>query len=420
MLTLHAKDHPHLFELAEFLGPLCGQAWLVGGTIRDLLLDNHPADYDIAFSGDLSAKVLAWSQQQQGSWFWLDKERNQSRVMLDNGRLQFDFAPLRAATIQEDLRLRDYTLNAIALPLKDLTTGGLIDPLDGVADLQAGRLRCCSGDVLKDDPLRCLKGIRHHAQHGWTFTPETIDQLRAAAPLISQIAGERLRTELSHILAGPHLSSAIDLLEETHLAQELFPKFRGQEFQIGLSHARKQLALLSAFEPIVIRLEENYEPLLNLHSLLILALIFICTTDFIPALIERLRLSRRSSKLIDSLLRSEPARIDFDLQDSPRISALKVERIGTEPIAQLLFTLLRYQGTELISLSSVAITHFINHLSRERIPDLLGGNALREKYPALSGKEIGLWLERIKAAEINEEISSVGEAEAWLDQQFSI
>ncbi len=419
MLRLLPQDHPQLFSFAEFISSSSGQAWLVGGTVRDLLLGQQPADYDIAFSGNLSTEIRSWSQRLHGSWFWLDKERNQSRVLLADGGLQFDFAQLRAKTIEEDLRLRDFTINAIALPLPLLSAGGLIDPLDGVADLQAGCLRSCSGDVLREDPLRCLKGVRHHAQHGWRFTPETIDQLGDAALLLDRVAGERLRTELAQILAAPHLTSAIRVLEETGLAQELFPTFREQKFQLEFVQVRRRLEKLSSHRQIGAQLKVEYEPLLTLRSLLVLALILACTAEFKPTVIERLRLSRRSGHLLNILLGSEAVQVDFNLQDSPRVCALKLERFGREPIARLLFALLHRQGSEQDSLSAEAIAHYSAHLKQGRVPDLLGGEVLTGRFPDLAGKAVGFWLERLKMAEIKGEINNVGEAEVWLRRQFS-
>ena len=419
MLTLQAQDHPQLFDFAEFLGSSCARAWLVGGTVRDLLLGEQPADYDIAFCGDLSPEIRSWSRLRQGCWFWLDQERNQSRVLLEGGRLQFDFAPLRADTILGDLRLRDFTLNAIALPMQQLTAGALIDPLGGVADLQSGNLRSCSADVLISDPLRCLKGIRHHAQRGWEFTPETLGQIRATATLLNRVAGERLRTELSRILTAPHLTSAIRLLAETGLDRELFPGFNESQFRVAIRQARKRLDTLAAFEPIRVQLEAECESLLPLQSLLILALIFSCTTTFNPESVERLRLSRRSSRLLDLLVNSEPARIDLKADDSPRISALKLEQLGAEPVARLLFTLLQGQGAEPLSLYAAALARYDAQLRCGRVPDLLGGDILIGQCPTLSGKEIGVWLGKIKEAEINGEISCDSEAEAWLKRQFS-
>lgn len=419
MLTLHPQTHPHLFNLAEFLGPSSAQAWLVGGTIRDLVRGQRPADYDIAFNGDLSSEIFAWARQLRGSWFWLDETRSQSRVMFENDRLQFDFAPLRAGTIEEDLRLRDFTINALALPLQALPAGDLIDPLDGQDDLSRGILRICSAGVLQDDPLRCLKGVRHHAQHGWRFEPESLRRIREAAHLLRQIAGERLRTELAYILSAPRLASAIHWLVETGLAQEMFPSFDGRKFQVLFANTQKRLVRLGAFDIFQSALAKDCEALLSLRSLLILALILDSTDQHQPALVERLRLSRKSQRVLKVLQDVEPLCLEFNPQDSPRVSALRVEQIGYEPVARLLYTLLRSRDSDLDSASADAVKYYLIHLKQGRVPDLMGGSALKEQYPRLSGREIGILQKRIKGAEIKGEIKERGEVPGWLERQFS-
>ena len=395
------------------------RAWLVGGTVRDLLLGQRPADYDIAFNDDLSPEIRDWARRLQGSWFWLDKERNQSRVILDGGRLQFDFASLRAADIEDDLRLRDFTVNAIALPLLELSAGGLIDPLGGQNDLRKGVLRTCSAEVLKDDPLRCLKGIRHHAQHGWKFDPESLRRIREAAPLLGHVAGERIRTELAYILAAPRFASAIRLLVETGLAQELLPSFDNRKFQTRLTNVQARLTRLAAFREIGNALNNEYEAHLPLRSLLLLSLLLGCSSHNLAAFAERLRLSRKSRNLLDALTKAVPLQLEFNLEDGPRVSALRMEQIDREPVAGVIHTLLQKQDFALDEVCAAAIGHYVTQLRQGRVPDLMDGNTLKGRYPTLSGQEIGDLLGQIKVAEIKGEIAGKNGVGGWLERQFS-
>ncbi|MCF6179710.1 MAG: CCA tRNA nucleotidyltransferase, partial [Geopsychrobacter sp.] len=175
-------------------------AWLVGGAVRDLLNAETPDDFDIAFAEDLTPLVKLWARRNNGHWFWLDKQRNQSRVVFVAAGLQFDFSALRAADISSDLKLRDFTLNAMALPLSvDPPINGLIDPLDGQNALKDGLLKGCSPGVFLDDPLRVLKGVRHVAERGWQVEPKTARLFVEAAPGLISVAGERIKSERSKI-----------------------------------------------------------------------------------------------------------------------------------------------------------------------------------------------------------------------------
>jgi poly(A) polymerase/tRNA nucleotidyltransferase (CCA-adding enzyme) len=106
------------------------QAWLVGGYVRDLLLGRAAGDIDVAVTGDALALARAFADSQGGAYVPLDAERNTGRVVIGAGqeddgsntapppgRIYIDIAQLRAATIEQDLRARDFTINALAIPL---------------------------------------------------------------------------------------------------------------------------------------------------------------------------------------------------------------------------------------------------------------------------------------------------------------
>ncbi len=114
-------------------------------------------------------------------------------------------AGLRAARLEADLRLRDFTVDALARPLEG---GGIVDPLKGLDDLAARRLRLCSAGALQDDPLRVLRLARLARTCGFVPDHGATTAAVAAAPLLTQVSGERVRDELSAILAGPDAAVA--------------------------------------------------------------------------------------------------------------------------------------------------------------------------------------------------------------------
>jgi poly(A) polymerase len=165
--------------LASLLPPDV-ECFLVGGALRDWQLGRPVADLDFAVSCDPTELARAFAAAVGGHWFLLDAERRQSRVVAGRRDVTYDFAPYRADDLAGDLRLRDFTINALALPVvAGNALPPLIDPLGGVSHLQTGLLRGCSSGVFQDDPLRILKGIRHCAALGLAVEPSTLDWMRA-------------------------------------------------------------------------------------------------------------------------------------------------------------------------------------------------------------------------------------------------
>ncbi|MFO7982283.1 MAG: hypothetical protein R6V08_02420, partial [Desulfuromonadales bacterium] len=105
-------------DLVDLLAP--GQiCYLVGGALRNVYLGLPVSDFDFTLADDPTDLAQKFAERLDGHWFSLDETRAQSRVVVktESGPVFYDFAPWRAATIEEDLRLRDYTVNALALPL---------------------------------------------------------------------------------------------------------------------------------------------------------------------------------------------------------------------------------------------------------------------------------------------------------------
>ena len=160
-------------------------AYFVGGGLRDTLMGRKVKDYDFALSGGYEEFPAEFAKTVGGSFFWLDRQRCQSRVVLkyESGTLVFDFGPLRGNDIMEDLLLRDFTINALAMSMSS-GSGSVIDPLRGVTDILLKTIRACSGDSFDDDPLRLLRALRFAATLGFDVEPGTWRQLCDKAHLL--------------------------------------------------------------------------------------------------------------------------------------------------------------------------------------------------------------------------------------------
>lgn len=229
-------ETPSLTTLRRVSTALGLQSYVVGGCLRDLVLSREVNDVDIAVAGDAEKLSRSFAGECSGTFFWLDQERGHSRVIIrgGGGTVTFDFAPLRGEDIFADLALRDFTINALAVPLEG--EAELIDPIGGVADIRAKMVRRCSGSVFRDDPLRLVRAFRFAATLGFRIEDATLGAIPAHAPLVANVAGERIRDEVFRILQAPGAGSSFREMGNAGLLGVIF----------GLESSR----ILQAAEPI--------------------------------------------------------------------------------------------------------------------------------------------------------------------------
>ena len=176
-------------------------ACVVGGAVRDALLERQ-ADYlDLDFVLPDGAVAIASdiAKRYRAGFVVLDADNQIARAVFDEATI--DFAQQVGPTLETDLQRRDFTINAIAYhPQSDQ----LIDPLNGIADLKQQTLRMVSRENLAEDPLRLLRAYRQAAQLGFTIDSNTRHTIRELAPLLKNIAAERIRHELDALLSQPN------------------------------------------------------------------------------------------------------------------------------------------------------------------------------------------------------------------------
>jgi len=176
------------------------EAWIVGGAVRDRLLGLAPGEIDVAVSRDAEALAADLERDGLGRAVFLSRDRPGPRVFRVAGKRPLDIAELEGASIETDLARRDFTANAIALAV---TSGAVVDPFGGVADIRGRRLRGVRAGNLPDDPLRVLRAARLIATHGLRPDAALLADARRAAPLFGRAAPERVAAELSRLLASP-------------------------------------------------------------------------------------------------------------------------------------------------------------------------------------------------------------------------
>lgn len=197
------------------------EAWVVGGAVRDELLGRPTADVDIVVDGEPRTAARAVARAASGPAFELSDEFGSWRVMAPDRAWQIDIAPLRGGSLESDLALRDFTVNAIARPLDG---DQRIDPYGGAEDLAAGRLRAVGPHSLADDPLRVVRLVRLAADLALVPDDETTALARASAAGAAGVAQERVFAELKRILAGDAAVASLALMDEIGLTEAILPE----------------------------------------------------------------------------------------------------------------------------------------------------------------------------------------------------
>jgi len=212
-------------------------AWLVGGAVRDALLGRDTADFDIVVDGDPAEAARAVARAGgRAACFELSEDFGAWRVVARDGTWQVDVEPMRAATLEGDLALRDFTVNAIAEPLDG---GDLLDPLGGAEDLRARRLRAAGPGSFTEDPLRVLRLVRAAVELGLEPERRTIALARAESAGLAGVSGERVLVELRRIIASDRPRAGIEMMAELGALGAVLPELgelRGVE-QSAYHHA---------------------------------------------------------------------------------------------------------------------------------------------------------------------------------------
>ena len=213
------------------------QAFVVGGYVRDHYLRRPSTDIDVVVvgSGIALAEALARELKAKVSVF---KTFGTAMVRARNVEVEFVGArresytrdsrkpEVEPGTLEDDQRRRDFTINAMAWSLNEATFGELVDPFDGMSDLEDCIIRTpCDPDItFSDDPLRMMRAVRFAAQLGFTIEEETFEAIRRNAERIRIVSRERIVTELNKIVLSPVPSMGFELLELTGLLELIFPE----------------------------------------------------------------------------------------------------------------------------------------------------------------------------------------------------
>ena len=211
-------------EVLDELGRLVGDdgAYFVGGCVRDVRLGLPVTDVDVVVPGDPATVARRLARETGGSPFALSEAHGAWRVVLDGRTL--DITAQRGGDILADLGERDFTVNAMAIPVDGDGEAGVVDPFGGLGDLAEGRLRLVSDRVFTDDPLRLLRLARIAHELGFEVDPEAERLARRDAHLADRPAGERIYAEVRRLMTPDHPDAAVRLLDGLGVLDVILPE----------------------------------------------------------------------------------------------------------------------------------------------------------------------------------------------------
>src|ERR1700752_378858 len=239
--------HLFAYQAAALQMPL----YLVGGVVRDMFLGRAVNDFDLVVEGEITAfaesilkkyggKILVHSRFWTAKWIFNEstfKRLDFSANRFPDFELSFDLVSARSetysqpgalpdverSTIGDDLRRRDFTINAMALRLDGNHYGELIDPLGGEADLERGTIRVIHAKSFIDDPTPIYRAVRYEGRYGFQIADDTLALIPNARPIIAELSAERIRHELDLILAEQNAVSMLARLAELDLLKPIHP-----------------------------------------------------------------------------------------------------------------------------------------------------------------------------------------------------
>ena len=231
--------HPIFKIVADVIAEDGLQAFVIGGYVRDLLIGRPSKDIDIVVLGngiDLARKAAARIDPNLPVFFY----KNFGTAMFRYGADEIEFVGARResysrnsrkpvvenGTLQDDQQRRDFTINALAISLNRETYGQLIDPFNGLDDMEDLTIRTpLNPDItFSDDPLRMMRAIRFATQLGYKIADETFDAIVRNRERIDIISKERITDELHKIILSPRPSFGFLLLDESKLLELIFPE----------------------------------------------------------------------------------------------------------------------------------------------------------------------------------------------------
>ena len=263
-------EHKVFKAIAKVANSNNERAFVIGGFVRDLILGRPCKDIDVVTEG--SGINLAKATAKELGVKQVSVFKNFGTAMFRCGDLEVEFVGARKesyskgsrkpivedGTLEDDQNRRDFTINAMALSLNKSNYGELVDPFNGLRDLDLGIIRTpLDPDVTySDDPLRMMRAIRFATQLDFAIENESLNAIKRNAERLDIISMERVHTELNKIILADKPSIGFKLLLKTKLLERFFPEMlalKGVEKRNGITHKDNFYHTLEVLENVCVK-----------------------------------------------------------------------------------------------------------------------------------------------------------------------
>jgi putative nucleotidyltransferase with HDIG domain len=436
--------------------------WIVGGTIRDFLLNKECFDTDYVISGMKAfdfAKIIA--DKVEGFFVPLDEQYDIARVVMPDKKTTLDFAAALEGDIYKDLQRRDFSINAMAF---SLNTNEFIDLFNGVEDLKNGLIKLIAEKNITDDPLRILRAYRCAAQFGFNIEENTLSILKKHQHLINNVAIERVKAELIKFFEGDFSAENLFLMKENGFLFEIFPIMKDQlKVPSNLHHhlplidhsieTVRQTGLIIKTLPEWIKQHLSEEIVLGISRLALLKIAALLHdvgkpntweidqdgrhrfikheeigSEIVLPILKKMTFSKTSIKIIEKLIKFHlyPSQILKEETVTGKSELRFYRRIEKEVPELIIIAMADRLSARGPEISDEIVNKNINGLnwlltrynelseSAISIPKLLSGNEVMSILNVPRGVKVGIVIKALHEAQINGEVNDYEQAKTFV------
>ena len=419
-----------LSQLNEFAKGQGIQLYLLGGSVRDLLLGRPINDLDFVVDRNPISFAKQFANAIDAAFVKLEDQPATVRVVIRSDQSNIDFTQFRSDNLELDLRLRDLTINAIAFNLNQLFSEyqiDLIDPYNGLGDLEAQVIRFCSERVVADDPLRLLRAYRFSAQLRFNLPVETIALTKKYAGRLTEISMERISGELLKTLSVDDSVDVLRLLSSNQILSSVIPE---------LEVTDEDLAAVAIFEservPDMLQLYyQDIDEYLQTKLLgdfrcyeIVKLAIFLGSAKALIRVVKRLCLSNKALRLIKCIHYHQSSLVNLIIE--PLISRHEIiqflRKIKQDwvSVALYVYARIRSQGQQTDNAESripeIASFFYLDFLEIINQGGLINGNEVMCKYDVTQGVELGQILRHIEDLQFKHAIQTKSQAFLAVEQ----
>ena len=418
-----------LFQLNEFAKDQGIQLYLLGGSVRDLLLRRPINDLDFAVDHNPILFAKQFANASDAAFVKLEDQPATARIVIRSDQSNIDFTQFRSDNLELDLQLRDLTINAIAFNLTQLFNShqiDLIDPYNGLDDMENRIIRFSSEQVVADDPLRLLRAYRFSAQLRFNLPVETIALTKKYADQLTKVSMERISGELLKTLSASESVDSLRLLSRHQILLPVIPELEVADEDLAAIAIFESEGIPDILQPYYQEVDQYLQTKLlgNFRRYEIVKLaIFLGSTKTLIQITNRLCLSKKALRLIKRIHFHQLSFVNLVTKPSTSrqeiIQFLWKTKRDWVSVALHVYARIRSEGWQIGNVNignveskipEIAGVFYLDFLKIMNRGSLINGNEVMRKYDVTQGIELGKILRHIEDLQFKHVIQTRSQA----------